>query len=230
VKNNEYVGLNICLIDQLTKTKKRMPSFSSLALTLGQATHLPVAMLWCVFRAFSCYGHSENAFVGILIHMTSFLTPSIRYRSQLTGGWFRDPTANEEQANYRTRHRDGNRAVPLYEQIRNMFVIVVYAEFMTCSSHWIYLDKMPQTALTSPHPHMLTAMLWIMNGIDFCTPGFISSYPLLRLGIYTAIGYVTLYGGLATMLGEGIVEVKRFITNWYNSAEALDRAKIARRG
>jgi hypothetical protein len=197
-----------------------MPSISSLVLTFTQATHLPIAMLWCTFRAFSCYGLSENVLTGLTFNVLSFLTPSIKYRSQLTGGWFREPDAQEI-----ARNLPGRRAVPLHEQLRNVGIIVLYAEFMTTVSYWIYRGVIPATAITWPHSNMAVAMLTAMQTIDRFTPEFIYSYSLLRLGLFTAIGYFGLYGGLATLLGDGIVEVKKFIANWYASAEALDIAK-----
>lgn len=196
-----------------------MPSVQSLFLTFTQATHLPIAIAWCFYRGIGTYPQWENLFFGIVFHMTAFLTPTYRYRSQLSGGWFNAPSGYSYK-----------RYVPLWEQMRNVFIIGLYAEFMTTSSFWIYRSKLAPsliTALNIPSvTHMLESSLQL---VDRWTPAIIAENHIMRLGLFAMTGYIVCYGSLGTLLGQGVQELKRFYANWITAANALDQRSLADR-
>lgn len=193
-----------------------MPSVLSLFLTFTQATHLPAALAWCFYRGIGTYPLWEGMIFGIFFHMTAFLTPSIRYRSQLTGGWFAPADGTHP----------GRRYVPLWEQARNVFVMGLYAEFLTTASFWAYRGKIVPSLITAlPHPSIASSLETAFQLADRFTPEIITSNPLMRLGMFATFGYVVCYGGLATLLGQGIEEVQRFVNNWVRSATALDTVR-----
>ncbi len=197
----------------------RKPSVSSLFLTFTQATHLPMAMIWCLLRGLATHPSWENWFVGLTIHLGSFLVPSIEYRSQLTGGWF-SPPAGARGA--------GTRAVPLLEQFRNVFLIGLYAEYMAVCSSWIYHQQIPQNMITRAadliRPELANALMTsCLSFADSWTPrALVEQVPIVRLALFAGAGYFVLYGALATVLGEGLEKFKKFMRNWYESARALD--------
>lgn len=204
-----------------TKSKsnptKKMPTVQSLFLTFTQATHLPLAMAWCFYRGIGTYPVWEGMLFGIMFHMPAFLTPSIRYRSQLSGGWFAPADG----------YNRGKRYVPLWEQMRNVFIIGLYAEFMTTASYWAYRGKIVPSLITAlPYPAATTTLESALQFVDRFTPEIIMNNPLMRLGLFATFGYVVCYGSLGTLLGQGVEEIQRFYRNWVQSAAALDAASV----
>lgn len=191
-----------------------MPSTSSMFLTLGQATHLPISLLWCTYRAFSCMGLPNNVFAGIFVNFVCFLLPSYNYRKQLIGGWFVD-----WQKEAPPKYASG------LEQLRNVAILLLYAEYMTSAMHWIYRETAPSTIISWTYPQ---AQNWLSEGfrrIDSSTPSFIYDASVVRVGLLTSIGYLSLYGGLAGVLGNAITEIQQFWKNWKRAAQDLDMAK-----
>ena len=192
-----------------------MPSVYSLFLTFTQATHLPVGLLWCAFRAIETHQYWPTWYLA-LIHIGCFMLPTTRWRSQLTGGWFGLPQARQQPA---------PRAVPFSQQLRNVFIITLFAEYMSTASCWIFSGTVRSTIFTAFNPALVTSTVQsTLSTVDAWTPSFLMEMPLTRLCFAAGFGYALLYGGLATLLGEGLKEIKEFFTNWLQSAARLDAA------